>query len=297
MKLLFVLFGALMAGPVFAGVQSPEVTVVAVYEGMASYAEALAANPTADRQALWKEKVINPYWQRCAEGGEYIEYAPPLVIPMADIESLRAAVAALRASSIESVVRSAVEKAGSSLPGPATTLCILAADSSWTHLHDMHGVGGFTAGAGKIWLTILPSGDWKDWITYTVAHEYHHSVWTGLHNQISDMADYLVFEGRADSFARLIDPQRRAPWTSALTREQERVAWRIVERRLRSTDPQLMQGLMFGGAEGVRRWAGYTIGFRIVQAFLKGHPDLSVSQWTAIPADELLKQASYVPGQ
>jgi uncharacterized protein YjaZ len=52
---------------------------------------------------------------------------------------------------------------------------------------------------------------------------------------------------------------------------------------------------MFGGAENVPKWAGYTIGYQIVQSFLKGHPDLSVSQWTAIPAEEIVQQASYVP--
>ena len=62
-KHLLVLFGALIAGPVYAGPQSPEVAVVAVYEGMASYTDAVAANPSVDRGALWREKVMNPYWQ------------------------------------------------------------------------------------------------------------------------------------------------------------------------------------------------------------------------------------------
>jgi uncharacterized protein YjaZ len=299
MKPLLILIGALMACPVYSSAQVPSVTVVPVYEGMASYADAIAANPNADRIALWQEKVVDPYWQRCAAGGEYIDYAPPLKTPFADIVSLRASASALRSSPIESVVRSAVQKSGSALPGPATTVCILAADSSWTYLQDMHGVGGFTAGTGKVWLTILPAGDWKDWITHGVAHEYHHSVWTALYyktNPILNMADYLVFEGRADSFANIIDPQHHSPWTNALTRQQERTAWRTIERRLQSTDAQLLQGLMFGGAEGVPHWAGYTIGFQIVQSFLKVHPDLTVNQWTAIPANELLKQASYVPG-
>jgi len=165
-----------MAGPVRTGAQGPEVTVVPVYECMVSFAEAVASNPNADRRALWQEKVVDPYWQRCSAGGEYIDYAPPLKTPFADTASLRTVAAALRSSSIESMVRSAVQKSGSVLPGPATTVCVLAADASWTYLQDMHGVGGFTAGAGKIWLTILPGGDWKDWITHGVAHEYHHSV-------------------------------------------------------------------------------------------------------------------------
>ncbi len=111
------------------------------------------------------------------------------------------------------------------------------------------------------------------------------------------MADYLVFEGRADSFARLIEPGgQAAPWTSALTPRQESEAWRIIGRHLQATDPQLLQGLMYGGAEGVRRWAGYTVGFHIVQAFLQSHPDLNVREWTAIPADELVRQSGYDPG-
>lgn len=146
MKPLFVLLFAMLAAPVYAGAQAPEVTVVPVYEGMASYAETIAANPNADRRGLWQEKVVGPYWQHCAEGGEYIDYAPPLKTPFVDIVSLREAVAALRASSIESVVRSAVQKSGAILPGPATTVCVLAADASWTYLQEMHGVGGFTAG-------------------------------------------------------------------------------------------------------------------------------------------------------
>jgi uncharacterized protein YjaZ len=298
MRPLLIFIGVLMAGAFLASAQVSEVTVVPVYEGMASYAETVAANPNTDRRALWQEKVVDPYWQRCADGGEYIDYAPLLKTAFSDIVSLRAAIAALRASSIQAVVQSAVQKSGSVLPGPATTVCVLAADSSWTYLKDMHGVGGFTAGAGKIWLSILPGGDWKDWITHGVAHEYHHSVWTALYykrNPILNMADYLVFEGRADSFANVIDPLRHSPWTAALTRPQERTAWRTIERRLQSTDAPLMQGLMFGGAEGVPHWAGYTIGFQIVQSFLKAHPDLTVSQWTAIPAGELVKQASYVP--
>ena len=134
MKLLLVLLGALllalMACPVYSRAQVPEVTVVPVYEGMAIYADTIAANPNADRRGLWQEKVVDPYWQRWLSG-EYIDYAPPLKTPMADIASLRAAVAALRTSSIESVVRSAVQKSESVPPVPATTVCVLAADASF----------------------------------------------------------------------------------------------------------------------------------------------------------------------
>ena len=107
------------------------------------------------------------------------------------------------------------------------------------------------------------------------------------------MADYLVFEGRADSFAHLVYPQRQAPWTNALTPQQEKAAWKAIQPHLSSTSPSLLLNLMFGGGKGVPQWAGYTIGFNMVQAFLKKRADPNVDRWTAIEAGELLKQSGY----
>lgn len=290
------LFCVLAALQAVASEPALNVTVVPVYEGMASYAEALAANPAGDRRALWHAKVIAPYWQAYAEGGEYVDYAPSITEPFADIQALRTAAAALRAAAIEPVVRAALQASAAALPGPPVTVCIMAGDSSWSYLRDMHGVGGFTAGAGKIWLTVLPMGDWRDWVAYCTAHEYHHSAWTALHGRndpIEDMADYLVFEGRADSFARLIEPQRRPPWIEALTPRQEQAAWAITRRHLRATSPELLLGLMFGGAEGTPKWSGYTLGFRIVQGFLALQPDLNVREWTAVDAGDLLRRSAF----
>jgi uncharacterized protein YjaZ len=272
------------------------VNVVTVYEGMAAYLDKLAETPTANRQDLWQREVVTPYWTSCAEGGEYIDYAPSFAAPPENLEALRASVAALRASPIEQMVRTSIEKAAALLPTPTMTVCLFAADPGRPNILDMHGVSGFTAGAGKIWLLLLPVGDWKDWITYGVAHEYHHSVWTRYHNQrdpIEDMADYLVFEGRADSFARLVEPQRVAPWTSALTPSQERAAWRTIRRHLGSTSAQQMQGLMFGGAEGTPHWSGYTIGFAIVQSYIEAFPDTDVEKWSEIEAAEIVRSSPY----
>lgn len=269
-----------------------------VYDGMAKYAEAAIRNPASDRDALWKQHVLDPYWERCAGGSELIDFAPPLRTAFPDVEALRNRAAALRAANIEAAVRAAVRKSTERLSSTLTTVCIVAADSSWTYLHDMGGVGGFTPGPGRFWITILPTDGWQAWITYTVAHEYHHSVWFSRHGAqqlIEDMTDYLVFEGRADAFATRIDPSRRAAWTHALTPGQESQAWATLQKHLRATDAQLLTGLMFGGAEGLPRWAGYTIGFNVVQKFLRSRSSLSVDAWTALDAAVLLQQSGYAP--
>jgi uncharacterized protein YjaZ len=125
-------------------------------------------------------------------------------------------------------------------------------------------------------------------------------LWTRRHgrqNPIENMADFLVLEGRGDSFARMVDPQRLGPWATALTTKQEKAAWRTIRRHLGATSVQQMQGLMFGGAEGVPRWGGYTVGFAIVQSYLKAHPDLDANEWTAIEAAEIVRKSPYASEQ
>lgn len=290
------LLAGLIASVLCAGGASASVTILPVYDGMSKYADAVVADPTADRRVLWQRHVIDPYWDRCAAGGEYIDFAPPLKTPYNDVESLRKAAAALESFSVQEIAKSAVEKSSAVLAGDTTTVCILAADSSWTYLRAMHGVGGFTAGAGKIWLTILPEADWSEWVAYATAHEYHHSVWTasyGKQNPIEDMTDYLVFEGRADAFAKVMYPKPRVPWTHALTPQQESAAWQVIRKNLKSTSADVMQKLMFGGSDGVSQWAGYTIGFNIVQSYVEKRHELTVNEWTALDAEELLRGSKY----
>jgi uncharacterized protein YjaZ len=154
------------------------------------------------------------------------------------------------------------------------------------------------AGAGKVWLQITPEGAWREWLAYDFAHEYHHSVWTTRHfdpTRPFNLIRYLVFEGRSDALARLAYPARRAPWTDALTPTQEAAVWKAMQPHLQTTSFPVMRSFIFGGNGHIPRWAGYTVGFRLVQAFLKRHPDWPVERWTALDAHELLTESGYAP--
>jgi len=173
-------------------------------------------------------------------------------------------------------------------------VCIYAVDPERTFVRDyMGGVMGMTVGSGKIWIQIYPESIWRDWIPYTVAHEYHHSVWTNRYlSQSFDLVDYLMFEGRADSFAHMVYPDVVAPWTEALTAEQEAAQWQAMQPYLGTLSGMTQRKFMFGGTD-VPRWAGYTIGFHIVQDYLKKHPSVSVDKWTALDAHDLLAESGY----
>ena len=271
-------------------------TIISTYEGLTAYVEAARAASNIGLNALFRQYVVAPYWEDCADGTENMNREKDSITPIKDMDYLTSAVAIPRDSNVEQMVEEALQKSAKVLSGPNTTVCIIVADPQSTFVRDyMNGVSGSTVRAGKIWLEIYPNGDWRDWIPYTLAHEYHHSVWMdrqGRQSKLSDMVDYLVSEGRADSFARLVYPNVAAPWTEALTPEQEMTQWRAMQQSLDARAPATHRKFMFGGSD-VPRWTGYTIGFHIVQSYLQKNPQVPVDEWTTMDAHELLDESGY----
>lgn len=270
--------------------------VISVYKGMSSYIESVQENSNADIETLFNEYVIDPYWSECVEGGEYISADYTVAEPIEDLDQLSIAIDKLRSSNVENIVEEALRKSAEQLRGPDTTVCIYALNPEETDIREyMSGVKGNTAGSGKIWMFIYPEENWIELTQYTIAHEYHHSVWTDDYYDPSkpfELIEYMVFEGRADSFAHIVYPDVIVPWVTFLTQEQEIEQWEAMQKYLDDTSYEIQARYMFGDGI-IPLWTGYGIGYQIVQAYLANHPDETVEDWTALDAHELLEKSGY----
>jgi uncharacterized protein YjaZ len=237
--------------------------------------------------------------KKCGEGGEYYEYGKyNLVRPITNLDALAKNIARMRGTRLNSIIVSALRKSAKLFPGPDTTICVVAADPDSGYIRsDLHGVSGYTFGAGKILLQVAPLGDWKRWLAYTVAHEYHHSMWTWQrHGKPVDwtLLHSIIFEGKADAFAHSVFPKQTAPWVSTLSPCQEVAIWPLMKAELATTDYRVNQKFLFG-RDDVPKLAGYTIGFHIVGAYLKNHPAAAIANWTALDEQQLLDNSGYTP--
>lgn len=273
-----------------------QVTVLPAYSSILQYIAAARADPGSDHTLLYQQHVVAPHRQQVAAGGEYehIEryaFAPPT----ATFSALAEVATQVGKLAVEARIEAALQQAAVTLPGRATTVCVLPLDPNDTIARDqLHGITGYCLGVGRIVIHINPaSPDWATWLAYTLTHEYHHSVWTERYYQPFDLAGRLVFEGRADAFARLHYPELTAPWTVALTPEQARLHWHAMQDALASTDRSVFNYYIFGGRDGLPPWTGYAIGFGIVEAFLQRHPQLTVEEWTALEPHELIAASDY----
>jgi hypothetical protein len=234
------------------------------------------------------------HWtERCVSGGEFAEFAAAWA-PDTQMSSAERRTQAAKFDRDEAIriATAAWQKATVVLPQGPLRICIDLARVADNFTRDlMGGVAAVTAGRGRIILRIHPEADWKAALPYALAHEMHHSYWAQYHFDAKapfTLADYLAFEGRADYFAATLF-EHPAPWTTALDADTYAAVWRAVSKDLNSTDWEKLQGTMFGSPQsGIPRWAGYSIGFRLVSDRMAREPKLDLKAMTAAPASAFM---------
>lgn len=196
------------------------------------------------------------------------------------------------------LIKDALKKSSDKLPGGNKTVYVFPANpDNSIGMRQMKGVAGVTMGKEDIILIqIEPSFFEEDILKFTVAHEYHHAVYmeNNAVSRLSTLLDTVILEGKADTFAKLIYPEVKAPWTDPLSDESEYEVWKIFKDNINSYDPVIKEEFHNGNLnKGIPQWANYKIGNKILELFLDENTETSIETWTQIPAYEILLKSNY----
>ena len=273
-------------------------SIVPFYLHMPKYIEKVKENrKQIDR--IYKKLVYNPIWKDFASKGECSFLAKFLKNPITDLEGLNIEIKVLSESGVEEIVKNTLVKVSKMLPGPNTIVYLQVIDPIYKNylpnsLH-MGGVVAHTFGSGRIFITIDPTTSyWKNQLLKIVAHEYHHSVWISRNFKTINFSllEYLILEGRADSFAESVYPDIESPWIDVFGFEKEKDVWYSMKNLLNSRDADLIKR-MATGYEDIPFASVYTIGYRIMQEFIKNNPHKTLLEWTNMEAEEILSKSKY----
>jgi uncharacterized protein YjaZ len=277
------LFAAIIA--LAAGLATePAFNIVPAYDGVRRFALAARERPQ-DRDALYRRLVLEPNADACAGTMGPFAALPADTFPAEALDIVRR----IEEGRVRELVESGLRQAAAALPGAErTTVCIQAVAQNRA-IEQMRGVSGVSLG-GRIKIFVHPTIAGFARVEYTAAHEYHHEVarlrlpsgWS------RDPLEAIVAEGKADAFAVRLFPRLSPPHTDPLTSDEKQRVWRAFQQQLETPTESFRDDIMFGRAEGMPQWAGYRLGFEMVNSYLQAHPGLSVKSWTAVPAREFL---------
>jgi hypothetical protein len=150
------------------------------------------------------------------------------------------------------------------------------------------GVGGSAPAPGRrIEISLAPSLDEPtlvERLPSIAAHELHHAA---RHRTPvgygTTLLEAMVSEGLADQYASELYGRPLPPWVTALS-DPEIARW--LERALPELDsPTYDHGAWFFGSGSIPRWAGYTIGLRLVSDYIAAHPGSTAVSLVGADAD------------
>jgi hypothetical protein len=246
-----------------------------------------------EAMGMQHEAATAQWFAKCANGGEFARfadgYAPDARMALDERKSQGAKFDEMEFTRIAT---DTWRKANAALPQGPLRICVDMARVADTFTRDrMGGIVGVTAGHGRIILRIHPDAAWQSVLPYALAHEMHHSYWAEHHYDPAKpftLADYMVFEGRADYFAGTLF-NHPAPWTTALSDDDYAATWRELSKTLGATDGARLRAAMFGSPQaGIPMWAGYSIGHDLVAKRMSHAPALDLKAMTAAPASEFM---------
>jgi hypothetical protein len=126
-----------------------------------------------------------------------------------------------------------------------------------------------------------------------LVHECHHASRMSRSNGKLTLLELMVREGLADHFMIEVTNCEQPQWSKALT-EEEIKKYMIKSKPIlfikRDTWTQEFdEWLIFGrkGDDPIPGWTGYTLGWVIVENYLKAHPEALASSLVFTPAEEI----------
>ena len=270
-----------------------EIKVISAVPAVRAWLDGSRSTPGRTQQ-LWESLVVEPYWNDLTKWAPFDQsFKKPKMIT--DTAALNQQLDLLDTYSINDLAETFNDIA-EMLPihdDDPILVVIFPLDNSDTVAREkQNGVIGTTI-FGNIMLQINPlAPDWKAWIPFVFAHEYHHNVWgnhwyaiRGGQGITGSLLEMLITEGQADIFAQSLYPELIPQWNRPLPPE---VASRLADqlsRDLESTDQGVHAKWLFGNEEtGIPWCSGYAIGSELITAYLARNPDITTQTLIETPA-------------
>ncbi|MFA9288450.1 MAG: DUF2268 domain-containing putative Zn-dependent protease [Weeksellaceae bacterium] len=157
------------------------------------------------------------------------------------------------------------------------------------------GLGGYTPNANQVFISVNPAFDKLNesidkHLKRILAHELHHTLRWQNPGYGKTLFEALITEGLADHFDLELFNEEPEPWSNSFNKVE---LDKLMEKAMKELNNNTYNHFAwFYGDEdlNIPKWAGYSLGFKLVKDYLETHPEEKPSQLYSINANEFLKE-------
>ncbi|MBR7554514.1 DUF2268 domain-containing putative Zn-dependent protease [Allobacillus sp. GCM10007491] len=201
------------SGPISFEVNEQEFQIIPVLNPILEYIQEVEKSDE-DYKGLFRSMVVEPFREEAfgKDGGLWLRDRYSFEAPR-NSEQLQESIKTLDQDfeHLSLLIKETIEKSANLLPGGNTKIYIFPFNpDQFNSIRQMSGVTAFGTSNQIIVMHIAPHHYDEDMLKYATAHEYHHIVHFEK-NENRDLFDYVLSEGKADSFANIMIPHFEAP--------------------------------------------------------------------------------------
>lgn len=183
------------------------------------------------------------------------------------------------------------------IPSKPTRIRVFPCFSSFVH-NKMDGVTGRSERKDTMNIFIDPTTTRRQQsLIHTICHEYNHAV---VYNHIDigthllDILERMMMEGLAEHFREKVVGGWRAPWTQAIAKEEYKIYLNRIKEDLNDTTYEKYREIFFNKWDKYPLRFGYTMGYYMIEDFIKNNSKLSWEEIVKIPLRDMFhKPYSY----
>jgi Predicted Zn-dependent protease (DUF2268) len=188
-------------------------------------------------------------------------------------------------TAIRGLVTSALDRVNGVLPLTGVTITV---NADGSQAIGGYGLGGRTLGAAAVEMYLDPGFPnlaqlLPERLPPLVAHELHHARRFRGPGYGRTLLEAMVSEGLADHFSIELMGAPVPPWSDAFPRDQTEGYLGLARPELDTTSYD-HERWFFGPSPPLPRWTGYTLGFRLVEAYQAAHPGATAASLVDTPA-------------
>jgi uncharacterized protein YjaZ len=270
--------------------------IISLYDEVLNYTAEIKSDPPLENKIVYNEKVIMPFYNLAKDKKLEVDGFNPFFAPTLLEQRLEDNTKELlrNQKKINELIQKAFVTSAEWISGGDKTIFVLPFNPDHPSIiKDMEGVSGGTLNENVILLLLDPSFS-EEALKYTVAHEYNHAIAMESGGRDYSILSFVIMEGKADSFAGILYPEKKVAWLEPMSTEAEQIVLDEIKGHRGSPTAVLFRELFDGNYnKGIPRWANYKIGYNIMQSFLKNNPDMTIDEWTRLDYTEIVQGSQY----